>query len=89
VPEVLSSKSDSAPNAFELTAESYVDRKQPVVSLDIHPLEITHGNKTVSDLNEGFDRFNPLNEALTVPACLGFAKCNNAHRNALPPHRAP
>jgi hypothetical protein len=41
------------------------------------------------DLNEGFDRFNPLNEALAVPACLGFAKCNNAHRNALPPHRAP
>ncbi|MGH4004122.1 MAG: hypothetical protein ACRDSO_08415 [Pseudonocardiaceae bacterium] len=66
MPEVLSSKYDSAPNAFELTAESYVDREQPIVSLDIHPLEITHGNKTTSDLNECFDRFNPLNEALTV-----------------------
>jgi hypothetical protein len=66
VPEVLSSKYDSTPNTLELTAESYVDREQPVVSLDIHPIEITHGNKTASNLNEGFDRFNPFNKALTV-----------------------
>jgi hypothetical protein len=64
VPEVLSSKYNSGPNAFELTAESYVDCEQPIVILDVHPLEITHGNKTASNLNEGFDRVNPLNEAL-------------------------
>jgi hypothetical protein len=66
VPEVLSSKHGGAPDAFELTAKSYIDCKHPVVSLNIRPLKITNSNQTASDLNEGLDRFNSFFEVPTA-----------------------